>query len=374
MENYDNGDTSPIHIEPSEPVQDGVKVLKARHWPWILFGILIVLVGTAFGAWLGYQSGIQMRLTRHTNEVAIAATTQFQLGLADQAAGRYEMARKRFEYVIQLDPNFPGVSQKLAEVMLASAIANAPTEVPSPTPVITPTPDNRGVEDLIKQAQDDLRKKDWTTVINTLDVLRKTDITYRAVDADGMYYLALRFRGVDKILKEGNLEGGLYDLALAERFGPLDGDADGFRTWARLYLAGASFWGVDWPKVIDYFSQIILALPNLRDGTMTAIERYHVALTKYGDQLALKEQFCDAQKLYEEAKTIGSSPAIEATLTYLKNQCSPPATKTPKPTKVKAEVVATETPVPPAVDTPVPPAADTSTPVPTETPTPTTAP
>jgi tetratricopeptide (TPR) repeat protein len=381
MENFDNGETTPILLEPSEPVQDGVKVLKARRWPWILLGILILLVGTAFGAWFGYQSGIQMRLTRHANDVAIAATTQFQLGLGDQAAGRYEMAQKRFEYVIQLDPNFPGVSQKLAEVMLANAIANAPTEIPSPTPIITPTPDNRGVEELISQAQDNLRKKDWTTVINTLDVLRKTDITYRAVDADGMYYMALRFRGIDKILKEGNLEGGLYDLALAERFGPLDGDADGYRTWARLYLAGASFWGVDWPKVIDYFSQIILALPNLRDGTMTAIERYHVALMKYGDQLALKEQFCDAQKQYEEAQTIGSSPAIEATLTYLKNQCTPPVTKTPKPTKVKVQVVDTETSVPPAADTstpvptetPVPPAADTFTPVPTETPIPTKA-
>ena len=378
MENFDNGDTAPIHIEPSEPVQNGVKVLKARRWPWILLGILILLVGTAFGAWFGYQSGIQMRLTRHANDVAIAATTQFQLGLGDQAAGRYEMARKRFEYVIQLDPNFPGVSQKLAEVMLANAIANRPTEAPSPTPIITSTPDNRGVEELISQAQDNLRKKDWTTVINTLDVLRKTDITYHAVDADGMYYIALRFRGVDKILKGGNLEGGLYDLALAERFGPLDGDAVGYRTWARLYLAGASFWGVDWPKVIDYFSQIILALPNLRDGTMTAIERYHVALMKYGDQLALKEQFCDAQKQYEEAQTIGSSPAIEATLTYLKNQCTPPVTKTPKPTKtpLMTEPVESVTPtVEPATATAVattePTAATPTTPTPTVTPEPT---
>ena len=360
MENYDNGDTAPNHIDPAVPVQDEVKVLKARRWPWILLGLFILLGGAAFGVWLGYRSGIQMRLTRHANDVAIAATTQFQLALVDQAAERYSMAQKRLEFVIQLDPNFPGVAQKLAEVMLANAIANAPTEIPSPTPVIIPTPDNRGVEELIKQAQENLRAKDWTKAIDALDVLRKTDINYRTVDADGMYYMALRSRGIDKILKEGNLEGGLYDLALAERFGPLDGDAAGYRTWARLYLAGASFWGVDWPKVLDYFSQIINALPNLRDGTMTAIERYHVALMRYGDQLALKEQYCDAQQLYEQAQTIGSSPEIEATLTYLKNQCSPPATKTPKPTKVKAEVV--------NPDTPAPPEAVTSTPIPTDMP------
>jgi tetratricopeptide (TPR) repeat protein len=373
MENNDNGDTTPNHIEPLYPVQDEIKVKKARRWPWVILGIVILLGGTVLGMWLGYQSGIVERLNRHANDVAIAATTQFQLALADQAAGRYVMAQKRLEYVIQLDPNFPGVAQKLAEVMLANAIANAPTEIPSPTPVITPTPDTRGVEELIKQAQQDLRDKNWTAAINTLDVLRKTDINYRSIDADGMYYMALRSRGIDKILKEGNLEGGLYDLALAERFGPLDGDAEGYRTWARLYLAGASFWGTDWPKVLDYFSQIINALPNLRDGTMTAIERYHVALMRYGDQLALKEQWCDAQQMYEQAQTIGSSPEIEATIAYLKNQCSPPVTKTPKPTKVKAEVIPTDNPNPPEVDTSTPVPTEESS-IPTDTPVPTAAP
>jgi tetratricopeptide (TPR) repeat protein len=40
--------------------------------------------------------------------------TQFELGVADMDAGRYEMARKRFEYVIEINPNFPGIEEKLA--------------------------------------------------------------------------------------------------------------------------------------------------------------------------------------------------------------------------------------------------------------------
>src|SRR5512138_1053664 len=49
----------------------------------ILVGILIILVGAAFGSLLGYQSGMQSRLSLQKNEVATHAAAQFQLGLDD---------------------------------------------------------------------------------------------------------------------------------------------------------------------------------------------------------------------------------------------------------------------------------------------------
>jgi hypothetical protein len=68
-----------------------------------------------------------------------------------------------------------------------------------------------------------------------------------------MYYIALRYRGVQKIIYEGNLEGGMYDLSLTESFGPLDHEANGFRNWARMYVSGASFWEIDWERVLSFF-------------------------------------------------------------------------------------------------------------------------
>jgi len=44
-----------------------------------------------------------------------------------------------------------------------------------------------------------------------------------------MLFISLRQRGVDKIWKEGDLEGGIYDLALAARFAPLDVQASSSR-------------------------------------------------------------------------------------------------------------------------------------------------
>ncbi len=351
------GDTAPIKIQTS----GSEKKSKPRRWPWVLLGLFLLIVGAVAGAYFGYQDGIRIRLSRQASQIAIAAKTQFDLGNKDLADGNYESARKRFEYVAQIAPGFPGITQKLTQVMVVLTHTDVPTAAPTLTPVITPTPDNRGVEDLIKQAQDNLRKQDWDGAITTLDNIRKVDPTYRAVDVDGMYYIALRFRGIDKILKNGNLEGGVYDMAQAESFAPIDHDADGFRTWAALYLQGAAYWGIDWPKVIDNFSNIIQFLPNLRDGSnMTAIERYRVALLRYGDQLAASGDWCAAQKQYAAAQQVNEVPVVKSTLANAKNQCAPPtpkATKTKKPTSTEA---APEQPT----DTPAPAQKPTETPQP----------
>ena len=83
-----------------------------------------------------------------------------------------------------------------------------------------------------------------------MDSLRKKDPAYKAIALDGMYYVSLRNRGILKIGGDGNLEGGMYDLARAEVFGPLDREADAWRSWARLYVSGARFWDINWPQVI----------------------------------------------------------------------------------------------------------------------------
>jgi tetratricopeptide (TPR) repeat protein len=323
--------------------------------------LLVLLVGS-LGGWLGYNTALQVRQSKYNSQVAMTAATQYQLGLEDQKQGRLEIARQRFAMVIQLDPKFPGAQDKLTEVMLALAQVKTPTIAPTPTIEITPTKDTRGVEELISQARQLMRNKDWDNALITLDALRKADITYQALEADGMYYIALRNRGVDKILKQGNLEGGMYDLALSERFGPLDKDAESYRTWARYYLTGASFWGIDWPKVIDYFSQIYPALPNLRDGSnQTATERYRRASISYGEQLMKEDKACDAVTQFQNALAISPDASAEQELAEANNICNPQVTEAP----TQQTVTSTEVPV--GAPSPTP---ETSQPAPTVTPNP----
>lgn len=362
MSNQNVEDTSPTKVQPSSAAT--VKLPKgSRRWLWIAAGILAIVLVSTLGGLLGYRSALRARLQKEADQLTIVTTTQYQLGVADLEAGHLETARDRFEYVIALDPTFPGAADRLAEVMLAMATVATSTPASTPTVLLTPTPDTRTEDQLYAHAQQLMRAKDWNNAILTLDTLRTANLQYHPLDVDGMYYIALRFRGIDKITLEGNLEGGIYDLALSETFAPIDKEADSFRTWARYYLTGVSFWEVDWEKVVYYFSQIYQALPNLRDGSnYTAVERFRLASRFYGDQLAEKGEYCMARDQYLNALSISDDPALGPTATAVQLICEPP-TATPAP--FTATPTATEEGLPP------PPVETTETPVEEATPTPT---
>lgn len=367
-----NEDTVQINTEQNKRQ----KKSRPRRGIWILFGILLILLFGVAGWLLGTEKGKQLRLQAQEDQLVTVAATQFQLGVEELNAKRYEIAKKRFEYVIELVPNFPGAQEKLTEVMVAMAQVSTPT--PIPTPTLTPTPDLRSEEELFQHAHQLMLEEDWDNALMTLDALRQSNIEYRTVDVDGMYYLSLRNRGVERILYKGDLEPGIYDLAVSEKFAPLDVEADSYRTWARYYISGASFWGLDWAQVVSIFGQIYPAFPNLRDASgMTATERYRVGLIKWGDQLMLQEQYCDAVEKYDLALAVAPDESVSTKLTQANDECEkskepektePPATATPTPTleggatQIPTEVV-TESP---GQQTPVP-SEPTATPVPSET-------
>ena len=364
--------TQPVEVEQPETPPDISKRPKgSRAWIWwSLLGIIVLLLIALGSVYLGYQSAIQKRLSFQSTQVASDAQAQFDLGVQDQQAGHYDLARQRFEYVMQIDPNFPGITEKLAEAMVAMISTATPTIAPTPT--LTPTPDTRGREELFTQAQASLLASDWSTTIDTLLTLRKRDPTFMAVKVDGMLFVALRNRGVDKIARQADLEGGTYDLALAERFGPLDVEARNWRDWATLYVRGASFWDVDWAQAVYYFGQLVQIAPNLVDGSgYTAFERNILALLGYGDWFARQGMFCEAQQQYEAALSIRDDPVARPTADFASRKCqeanAPANTPVPQVTLTPTSTVESA----PVENTPTPTATQE---VPTETPTETSEP
>ena len=372
----------PVGPGPMQAIPAELSDPKIRRRTVVLLGILLVLIGVGIASWFGYQAGVSIRLQNQAGQVALQAATQFQMGVQNQTDGLLDLAQQRFEYVISLDPNFPGAQQKLAEVLMARQITIIPTEVPTPT--LTPTPDMRGEQDLFAQIVQFLKDSKWTSAITAINTLRAKNLSYRTVDVDGLYYIALRGEGLVKI-SNGDLEGGIYDMTLVERFGPLDNFAAGLRTWARLYLNGASFWDVDWEKVLNYFTDIYAAVPNLRDGSgMTAAERYRIALYKYGDQIAATGDYCKAQKYYQQSLAIGNSSTVAPKATESAHNCTgdtstprplentPTASLTPTPTRTALTPIPT---LPGATETPTGPSQPSVTPTltisaPTQTPAP----
>lgn len=374
MDEENHPDSQPMHISEirREPSVEGERVSDAPTgrplWQWILIAVVGLLVLTGLGALGGYRSGIQDRLNQEVTQSAANCQDQYDLGVADFQAKNYTVARQRFEYVIQNCPGFPGVTGMLADTLLALNTTATPTPVPTPT--LTPTPDLRGAEELFEQARAQLAAEDWSTALETLDSLRKKQPDYRAVEVDGMYYLALRHRGIEKI-QAGALEGGTYDLARAERFGPLDAEAEGWRTWASLYVTGASFWEINWPQAINYFAQVAQVAPNLHDlSGWSSLERLRDALLAYGDQLAAAGDYCNAQLQYEQVFAMGDHPTLEPTATHVTMQCWTPTPKPQPPTPTTEGRVVPGTPPtegpPPTEGTPTPQA--TPTPEPSVTP------
>jgi tetratricopeptide (TPR) repeat protein len=347
-----------------------MKILHRLTWfQWMLVGVLtLILTGTA-GLASGYSSGVKEKSENLAFSIVVDIQTQFELGVQDYEAGNYELARQRFEYVIQKYPNYPGAVDMLAETLLRLSEADIqPTAIVDyPTATVTqpsPTPDTRAIDELFSQAQEDWRNQAWKVLVQTILSLRDIDPIYRVGEVDRMLFLALRYGGMEKILNDGNLEGGLYDLALVEQFAPLDKQAMIYRDWARLYLLGVSFWGVFPDKSVYYFSQLASAAPYLKDlSGIYAIDRYRMALRQYGDQLSDAGDWCLAVEQYDLAQSLAEDQGLVPTLTYAEERCTY-GDETPTQQEIESTATTTDITMTPGLN---PSATPQVTPSPTQT-------
>lgn len=329
------GNDQPIKKDDTQPLKP---VKKTPRWRSILISVLGVIVLLGLGGLGGYGSGIGERKAAQSKAINQQLMEQFQYALVDEQFGRYEAAQERLQFIIENDPGFPGAQAELAKVLVMLSIPTA-----TPTPIPTPTADLRGAQALFATAQQLVAAGDWINALAALDQLRKQDPAFNTSQVDGMYYFALRNYGVSLIQKQGDLEGGIYQLTLAERFAPLDRDANGLREGARLYIQAASFYGINWKQSVQLWSQVASGWPALWDGTMNASRRYWFSLMRYGDQLFGENQFCDAWQQYQAAQAINSldqTAAKNANQAYV--QCYPPTevpTDTPPalPTETPSE-------------------------------------
>jgi hypothetical protein len=295
-----------------------------RWQTWLGLGLLALLVGALLSGFAGYQSGLQLRKDAASGQIIAQLDEQFRLAGQDMQDGRYDIAQQRLNYILAADPGYPGAVEALTQVELRLNATATPTPAPTATPTPAPTAsDGRVEQQMLDEARQLVLNSSWTAAIDKLLALRKANPAYEPVAVDGLLYISYRVRGRDKILKEADLEGGIYDLTLAQRMGPLDAEARGLLTWSRLYITGASFWEIDWAQAVYYFGQVAPVAPNLRDSSgWTATERYILALVGYGDMLAETKSWCDAVPQYEAALALSSDPAIVDKYNTALSKCS----------------------------------------------------
>lgn len=295
--------------------------------------LLLVLAGAAYA---GYQAGLTQRQAQFEATQAADLQLQYELGVADLAAGRNEVAIARFEYIVRLDPQYRDASQKLADARLAfSATPTAtprPLATPSPTSLpATPVLTSTEAVEIFNLAQDAYAVSDWDGVITQLTYLKVVDPDYETVRVAGMLFVALRNRGIARILGD-ELEGGMADIDQAQIYGPLDTEALNHRAYARLYLAALSYWGLNWQEAMVILRQLYLIAPYFRD-TSTRLYR---ATVNYADQLAAAGDYCGAAELYREAQALFADDAdVAAALAEADSVCA--LTPTPDPLATPGE-------------------------------------
>lgn len=317
---------------------------KSRLWLALFLFSAALGIMTVLGALLGYNQGQMIKQAEATAQMRVYLEEQYVLGLDDIKAGRYELARRRFAYIINQAPDFQEAFQRWIEVMAISTPQITATLQP------TPTEDLRPIAELFQQANIYINAGNWDQAIYTLSSLRKSDPDYQTVWVDDMMYLALRNRGVTKILNLGQLESGLYDFSLAENFGLLDYEANNYRDWARLYIIGNSFWFAYPDTAAKYYGMVAGVAPNLKDESgFTAFYRYWASLMHYADQLSEKKDWCAASDQYQIAYNASNREYLAVTATYAYFQCttptaSPTITITPTITSTSAPITHTLTP------------------------------
>lgn len=344
-------------------------IRPADRRPWVLLGAVgvIALLALVVAAGTGYTSAVSSVQRTLAGQSASAIDEQFNLGVEDLLAGRFDLASQRFEYVLSLDPGRSDAAELLER---AREALFEPTSTPGPTPTpITPTPtlDVASLDGLFGQAQVAFASNDWGRVIEAALVIRSRDPDYRRTELNSLLAQALRARGVQRILAR-DFELGIYDLALAERFGPLDGGAASWRNTAAFYTFANSFFVVDWARAAENFA-------SLCNGDLwDACFKYARAAMEYGHQLMASGTPCAAATQYANSLNTRANPALEPTATWAAQSCWTP---TPSPTgSATATPTITVSPTvgPSATHTATLPGAASDTPTSTPSPSPTSSP
>jgi tetratricopeptide (TPR) repeat protein len=333
-------------LEESMAEQNSSQETPKKRMGWgrrIILGILAFILIVLLGGAIGYGRAIMQRVQQEQIMIETAVYDQFLLGIVNMERGEYELARQRFEYILQLDPDHAQAAELLTESLLhLGETSEIPT--PRPSPTVAPTQDTRNQEEIFAAALALRDVQNWDALIETLDNLRVADYQYKTVEVDGLYYIAYRNRGIYRIVNEGNLEGGIFDLTRAEAFGPLDVEASNYRVWAEKYVTGISFWGLDWSQVLVYFNDLAVSAPYLSDSSqLTSLDRQATAqVEKYTEFLVTagyrfnQGRYCEAYDLYSEASIyIALDEASMQRFEVAKNNClgiAPTATATPEET------------------------------------------
>jgi hypothetical protein len=138
----------------------------------VIAGLLLV---SAASAAVGWSIGSNEFNATATIEAGLYMLEQYNLALTEIDQQQYGLARQRLEFIYSQDPDFLDVYDQLLSVLLIVGQTPQATMVERLEHTPTPTLDPRPREELFNAAQTFISNRDWTSAIDTLLALRKSD-------------------------------------------------------------------------------------------------------------------------------------------------------------------------------------------------------
>ena len=289
-------------------------LLLALFTPLLLGLAALVTLGAAYAGW---RSGIDMARTNAKATVAAEINEQCQRARVDITAGNMSLARTRLDYLSALEAT-PACLDELASAATDLALptpfppttspsaapppaTNAPTATASPTLIVaSPTPEASGydLDALLRQARDEMSRRDFQRAIDTLDAISAIDPSFERDTVRSLYFEALKAEAT-VMLRGGRLSEGILLAGRAEAYGALPDQLAGERNIAEMYLQAMRLKQISPGDAITLFSQIAYnySSPNY----MNVLGELQAAYVSYGDAFVFGGDHCNAQYQFQAA-------------------------------------------------------------------------
>jgi len=266
--------------------------------------ITVLVVGLFLMAYSGYRVGTSQNRIVAATTMASEVALQYDLARKNIDMGHYKLAIERLEFVMNTAPDYPGVTDLLDQTRGKVD----PTAVPiiESTKVVIAGRDQITSAERLRIIRMSYANQEWQNVITNIDLLKASSIDYSHVEVDGMLFVALRNRGIQRI-EIGDLELGLADLEHAEHITQLDQVANQRRRWGSLYQSASIFWNINWQIVIDNLYILYQIAPNFRDTS----SKLFTARALYGETLLKEEDYCLAEEQFAFALDMKSEESLE---------------------------------------------------------------
>lgn len=294
---------------------------------FIGLAVLLAIYGTIF--FIAWDRGQVQKAREEESALAVELENQMSLAMQEADSGRYSLASRRLEWILERDPGYPGAIELLDELKALLNKPATPTAIALETsePVNEPSPPaGLGSAAEFDELEMLVAEERWDQAITAIIAFQSKYPDFRRQDTDKLLYNA--YLNLGQILVMGDqVELGLFYLEQAEKLGDLPPGAEDQRTWADLYLLGISYYGVDWDTSLFYFRGLCAAAPFYQD----ACRKLHEILIISGDQYQANMDYCPAEALYFEASHIDNDVSLQEKLGQAREGCQE-ATPTPEPT------------------------------------------